>query len=132
MTTDTRAEYAVAAAKRGEFDLATTVVIDLVAEDWHNADAHRAWGRLLLEQGKAIDAVAAFRVAASLDPLRALSHFELANALLVEGQQNLYFPLIHWVEAQEAVKTGLGLAPGDHRGLELQSKIEEHRLNATG
>jgi len=85
MTTDSRAEYAIAAAKRGEFEHATTAVLDLIAEDWNNAEAHRAWGRLLLTQGKATDAAAALRVAADLDPRPADVHFDLAHALLTQA-----------------------------------------------
>ena len=67
MTFDTRTRYAIDTAKNGNHEHAKSIVIDLIAEDWHNVEAHRAWGRVLLQEGKPSDAVAAFRVALSID-----------------------------------------------------------------
>jgi len=127
MTSDPRAQYAVAAAERGEFAGATTVVLDLIAEDWHNAEAHRAWGCLLLAQRKTTDAVSAFRVAADLDPQRAELQFALANSLLAEAESTPYPPLTNWVDARSAVDAGLLIAPGHPVGLGLRDRLEEHR-----
>ncbi len=130
MSTDSRAEYAIAAAKRGDFDGATTAVIDLVAEDWDNAEAHRAWGCLLLERDKPTDAVAAFRTAANLDPRRSDVHFELAAALLAEAQKNPFLPLTSWLEAKEAVEEGLARSPYDQVGIDLRDQVETQRSRA--
>lgn len=124
---DARAQYAVAAAKRGEFDNARAVVIDLVSEDWNNAVAHRAWGRVLLEEGKTSDAVAAYRTAANLDPREADVHFELANALLEEAEKSPFLPLENWLEARNAAQEGLTRAPVDEFGIDLLRQIEDHR-----
>lgn len=121
MTSTTRANYAVSSAQNGNFEHARSVVIDLIQEDWHNAEAHRAWGRVLLEEGKATDAVASFRVAASIDARNPELHFELAEALLTEARKFSFIPLPNRVEANEAIATGLSLAPDHPRGLELRA-----------
>jgi len=97
MTTDTRAKYAIASAQNGNFEHARSVVIDLIAEDWNNAEAHRAWGRVLLKERKHSDAVAAYRLAVSLDGTRAELHFEFATALLAEAQKVRFAPLANRV-----------------------------------
>ena len=130
MSFDTRADFAMAAAKRGDFHHAEAVVIDLVAEDWENAAAHRAWGCLLLEQGKATDAVAALRIAASLDPRSAELHFELVDALLAEAEKNPFPTLTNWLEASDAVNAGLALMPGHERGVALFERVESQRALA--
>lgn len=130
MTFDSRAEYAIAAAKRGDFDGAAIAVIDLVAEDWDNAEAHRAWGCLLLEQDKPTDAVAAFRTASTLDPRRPDVHFELATALLAEAKKNPFLPLTNWLEARDAVEEGLARSPYDQNGLDLRCQVEAQRSRA--
>ncbi len=130
MSTDARAEYAIAAASRGEFDRARSAVIDLVAEDWHNAAAHQTWAQVLLEEGKATDAVAAYRTAVSLDPQRAELHFELAQALLIEAEKNPFVPLSNWLDTRDAVEAGLKMWPTHELGLELQRKVEDQRVRA--
>ena len=127
MTSTTRANYAVSSAQNGNFEHARAVVIDLIQEDWHSAEAHRAWGRVLLEEGKATDAVAAFRVATSIDSRNPELFFELADALLIEAQKYAFIPLPNRVEANEAIDRGLVLAPGHPLGPELREK-----LNSTG
>lgn len=117
----------MAAAKRGDFDHATTAVIDLVAEDWGNAPAHRAWACVLLEQGKATDAVAAFRTVLSLDPRSATAHFELVEALLAEADKNPFLPLMNWLDAYEAVQAGLRITPDSEIGLGLLARVEAQR-----
>ena len=130
MSFDTRAEYAVAASNRGEFATAKEVVIDLVSEDWHNAAAHRAWGQLLLNEGKPSDAAAAFRVAVDLDPRQGAVHFDLAAALFAEAEASPYLRLTNWVELRAAVQEGLDRAPDSERGLMLLASVESLRSNA--
>lgn len=130
MTLDTRVEYAVAAANRGDFDGATIAVVDLIAEDWNNAEAHRAWGHVLLQRGKASDAVAAFRIALDLDPRRGEFYFDLVDALLAEADKTPFPSLTNWVEANAAIKSGLERSPGDERGMQLRSQIAQRRQYA--
>lgn len=121
----------MAAAERGDFDGAATTVIDLVSEDWNNAEAHRAWGCVLLGQRKPTSAVAAFRIAASLDPRCADVHFDLAVALLAEANENPFPRLTSWLEARDAVNDGLTRSPGSERGNALLNQVEHERVRAT-
>jgi len=129
-THDRRALSAVEAADRGEFDYAKSVVIDLIAEDWNNAQAHRAWGRVLLAEGKTADAVAAYRTAVSLDPRRADVHFDLAEALLADFGANPFTPHTSWVEAREAVSNGLARTANHARGNNILARIEQARATS--
>lgn len=129
-TRQTRADIATTAAKRGDFATATNVVLDLVAEDWNNAEGHLAWGRVLRAQGKAVDAVAAFRTALVLNPTSADIHFELASGLLEEAAKNPYLPLTNWIEAREAVTQGLRLRSDSLVGRHLLRVIDEQRDRA--
>ena len=131
MDFDTRVDRAVAAADRGDYTTATNVVIDLIAEDWNNAEAHRAWGCVLLAQGKATDAVSAFRTAMQIDPRRSDLHFDLARALLGEAEQNPYLPLVNWIEARETILEGLRRSPGDKAGLKMLNHVEQHKRRVT-
>lgn len=123
MTFDSRAKHAIATAKNGDYEHAKSVVIDLISEDYQNAQAHRAWGRVLLEEGKVSDAVAAYRVAVTLDNESPYLLFEFAESLLIQRQRFAHVPLPNWIEAREAVDTGLSLAPGDPKGLRLREQI---------
>jgi len=131
MDFDTRVDRAVAAADRGDYTTATDVVIDLISEDWNNAEAHRAWGLVLLAQDKATDAVSAFRTAMQIDPRRSDLHFDLARALLGEAEQNPYLPLANWIETRETVLEGLRRSPGDKDGLKLLNHVEQHKRRVT-
>lgn len=131
MDFDTRADRAVAAADRGDYTSATNTVIDLIAEDWNNAEAHRAWGLVLLAQDKATDAVSAFRTAMQIDPRRTDLHFDLARALLSEAEKNPYFPLANWIETRETILEGLRRSPGDKAGLKLLNHVEQHKRRIT-
>lgn len=126
MFTDTRARYAVASAENGKFEHAKSVVIDLIAEDYNNAQAHRAWGQVLLHEGKSSDAVAAFRVAVSLEVYDPSMWFEFAEALIIQRHSYALVPLPNMIEARDAVAAGLRLAPGDERGLALRAQIERN------
>ena len=126
MATDTRANYAVASAENGNYEHAKSVVIDLIAEDYNNAQAHRAWGRVRLHEKKAADAVAAYRVAVGLESNDSAMWFEFAEALVAERRSFAIVPLPNMIEAKEAVATGLRLAPGDTRGHELRDEINRN------
>lgn len=126
MTFDTRANYAIATAENGNYEHAKAVVIDLISEDYNNAAAHRAWGRVLYKEGKATDAVAAFRVAVALDSREPQLLFEFAEALMYQAHRYAFVPLSNMVEARDAVDAGLRLSPGDPKGLQLQSQLVEH------
>ena len=126
MTSDTRATYAIASAKDGNYEHAKSVVIDLIAEDYHNAQAHRAWGKVLLQEGKVSDAVAAYRVALTLEAHDENMYFEFAEALLAQRQRYAFIPLPNLIEAREAVSAGLRLAPGDPRGMELRTQVKHN------
>ena len=126
MATDTRANYAVASAENGNYEHAKSVVIDLITEDYNNAQAHRAWGRVLLHEKKAADAVAAYRVAVGLESNDSAMWFEFAEALVAERRSFAIVPLPNMIEAKEAVATGLRLAPGDTRGHELRDEINRN------
>ncbi len=127
MDLDLRAEAAIKAAKNGDVDRAGDIVIDLISEDWNNVEAHRAWARVLLARGKATDAVAAIRTAASIDPNRADLQFELAQTLIIEAEKNPFLPLANWCEARQAVLAGMELAPNETRAIALLKRVEEHR-----
>lgn len=129
---DTRAESAIAAAERGDVERATAAVIDLIAEDWNNAEAHRAWSRVLSAKGLMSDAVAACRTALTLDPRRPDLHFALAEALLAEAEQNPFLPLAHWREARQAVLDGMERSPDTARGAALLDRVEHNRARAIG
>ena len=113
-----RARTAVTLAQQGEHDSATDIVIDLVTEDPDCAVAHRAWGRVLLEQGRATDAVAAYKAAVALAPDEAALQFELAYALVAQAEKSPFVGLTSYIEAKDAVEAGLHrdpdntLAPG--------------------
>ena len=126
MATDTRANYAVASAENGNYEHAKSVVIDLIAEDYNNAQAHRAWGRVLLHEKKAADAVAAYRVAVVLESNDSAMWFEFAEALVAERRSFAIVPLPNMIEAKEAVAAGLRLAPCDTRGHELRDEINRN------
>ena len=130
MIFDTRVKNAIAAAERGDFDQATSTVIDLVAEDWNNAEAHSAWGHVLLAQGKTIDAVESYRTALSLDPRGAEVYFDLAGALLEVARADPFLPLTNWLEAQDAVHEGLKRWPNNELGLRLFDEVEDLRTRA--
>ena len=125
MVTDTRANYAIASAVDGNYEHAKAVVIDLIAEDYNNAEAHRAWAKVLLHEGKSTDSVAAYRVAVTLEPHDAGLQFEFAKALVVQRQKYAMVALPNLIEAREAVSAGLRLAPGDPQGLALRDQIEQ-------
>ena len=120
----------MAAARRGDIDAATEVVVDLVGEDWDNAEAHRAWGCVLLAKGKPSDAVGAFRAAVQIEPRRAELHFDLGTALLAEADQSPFLQLSNWIDAQEAITKGLTISPWSETGLELQKQLEAKRSQA--
>ena len=105
-------------------------MIDLIAEDWHNAEAHRAWGRVLLQEGKASDAVAAYRVAVSLNDRSPQLHLEFAAALLAETEKYSFIPLPNWVEAREAIENGLLLSPDHPTGLDMLKMLDANRDQA--
>lgn len=126
MTFDTRAKYAISSAENGNYEHAKAVVIDLIAEDYNNAQAHRTWGRVLLEEGKITDAVAAYRVAVTLDNDNPYLLFEFAEALVLQRQRFAHVPLPNWIEASEAVDTALSLVPGDPKGVRLRDKITKN------
>ena len=126
MATDTRVNYAVASAENGNYEHAKSVVIDLITEDYHNAQAHRAWGRVLLHEKKAADAVAAYRVAVGLESNDSAMWFEFAEALVAERRSFAIVPLPNMIEAKEAVAAGLRLAPCDTRGHELRDEINRN------
>jgi len=127
MTVDTRTKYAIDTATNGNIEHAKSMVIDLVAEDWNNAEAHRAWGAILLQEGKTSDAVASFRVALNLNPQNPEGYFELADALVIQTHSFALVPLPNWAEAQELVQEGMRLAPGHPHGLNLQATFEQMR-----
>lgn len=126
MATDTRVNFAIASAENGNYEHAKSVVIDLIAEDYNNAQAHRAWGRVLLHEKKAADAVAAYRVAVGLESNDSAMWFEFAEALVAERRSFAIVPLPNMIEAKEAVAAGLRLAPGDARGHELRDEINRN------
>lgn len=127
MEIDLRAESAIGAAERGDIEAAKSTVIDLIAEDWNNAEAHRAWARVLRAEGKLGDAVAACRTAVSLDPRRAEMHFELAETLLAEADQTPFPLLVNWLETRQAVLDGLERSPDKLRGTHLLAAVDKRR-----
>ena len=130
MRLNSRAESAIDAAERGELERATTAVIDLIAEDYNNADSHRAWGRVLLAKGMTSDAVSAFRTAIAIDPRRADLYFGLAEAILVHAEHNPFLPLSTWNDARQAVLDGLERGPDELIGHALLRKVEQQRARA--
>lgn len=127
MTTKSRATKAVLAARQNDFATARTTVIDLVAEDYANADAHRAWGHVLLSEGKTVDAIAALRMSLDLDDSSADAHFDYAVALLRAASRDSFLALSHCSDALAAIKAGLDRTTEKERGLRLLAEAESKR-----
>ena len=132
MEFDRRAQYALQAAERGEFAGARRTIIDLVAEDYSNAEAHRAWGQILLAEGKSHDAAAAFRTALELDDSHVETYFDLAEAAIDVASHRPFLALEHWSEARQATLDGLARMPHSPRGLSLMAAAEQQRSALVG
>ncbi len=130
MDTDTRrsrARAAISSSAKGDFDSAVAEVIDLVSADWSCALAHRAWGRILLDQGKAVDAAESFRTSIALSPDDPELHFELALVLVEHAESAEYLELTSWIDARDAVLAGLDVEPDSALGRSLLEIIEGER-----
>lgn len=122
-----RAEAAMALSADGDHTTATDLVIDLVAEDPTCPAAHRAWGRVLLDQERFSDAVAAYRGASQMSVNDAEVQFELAYALMAQANMEPFVGLSNCIEAGEAVNRGLALDPANTVGASLIELIEARR-----
>ena len=117
----------MALSAAGDFDTAADLVIDLVAEDPTCASSHRAWGRVLLDQGRWSDSVAAYRTAAELSQNDPELQFELGFALVTQADKEPYLGLANYLEAADAVHKGLALDPSNTVGNSLQAIIDTRR-----
>lgn len=122
-----RAAAAISLSAGGDHGTATDLIIDLVAEDPSCPSAHRAWGRVLLDQERFSDSVAAYRTAAQMDSGNAEVQFELAYALLAQAAKEPYVSLSNCNEATEATNLGLALDPGNAVGVSLLELADRRR-----
>jgi len=79
---------AIAESHRGRSTQAEGIVRRLLERDPGLAEAHNLQGVLYLDQGMAIEAVASFKRAVGLKPLRADHHFNLAMALELSDRRD--------------------------------------------
>lgn len=117
----------MALSASGDYGTATDLVIDLVAEDPTCPSAHRAWGRVLLDQERFSDSVVAYRTAAQMDSRNAEVHFELAYSLLAQAAKEPYVCLSNCIEAAEVANRGLALDPGNSVGVSLLDLADKRR-----
>ena len=125
-----RAVAAVALSADGDHSTATDLVIDLVAEDPTCTAAHRAWGRVLLNQKRYTDAVAAFRAAAELSPNDGEVWLEVAYSLVLQADEQPFYGMTSLIEAGDAVARALALDPGNETGTSLRQLIDQSRQRA--
>ena len=125
-----RAVAAVALSAEGDHTTATDLVIDLVAEDPTCAAAHRAWGRVLLNQERYTDSVAAFRAAAELTPGDADVWIEVAYTLVLQAEEQPFYGMTSLIEAGDAVARALALDPGNESAISLRQLIDQNRQRA--
>ena len=111
----------------GDHGTAAELIIDLVAEDPTCPSAHRAWGRVLLDQERFSDSVAAYRTASQMDPTNPEVQFELAYALMAQAANEPYVGLSNCIEATDAVNRGLALDPTNSVGSSLLELIGKRR-----
>lgn len=125
-----RAVAAVALSARGDHTAATDLVIDLVTEDPTCTAAHRAWGRVLLDQKRYTDSVAAFRTATELAPNDAEVWIDLAYSLVMHAEEQPFHALTSLIEAGEAVDRALDLDPRSEIATSLRELITRNRNEA--
>lgn len=114
MAIDLRTERVTAAmdlSARGQHDRAMNLVIDLVSEDPTCPIAHRAWGRLLLDQGRTSDAVAAYRAAIEFAPGDVQVRYELTYTLIMHAEKSPFMANELLVEARQVLAEAEELDP---------------------
>lgn len=110
---------AIALANCRRYSKAEATVRRLLARDQRNADAHNVLGTILLDQGMVRDALAEFKAAIALAPMRAEFHLNLARSCELAERNP---------DAIDEYRRFLELAPGDDPD---RSQVQE-RLRKLG
>ncbi len=107
----------------GNHHQAMDLVIDLVSEDPTWPTAHRAWGRVLLDQGRTSDAVAAYRAAVDLGDGDAQVRYELVYTLIAHAEKSPFIAQQLLVEARQILAEAAETDPGNAVASSLHALI---------